>query len=159
VSALPLTFFTVRNLNALCIEATTLKLMFAGENASGDALPPDPVPESPTVCGPYQFSLMASDPKIDAPDVGVNVTATLHFAPAASELPQVVPVSLTPKLALGLSDRSRAPVVLLVRLTIFAGEVVPTACVPKAIVAGLIASGETPVPVSVMICGEPARRR
>jgi len=51
VSALPLTFFTVRNLNALCIEATTLKLMFAGENASGDALPPDPVPESPTVCG------------------------------------------------------------------------------------------------------------
>ena len=97
---------------------------------------------------------MASDPKIDAPDVGVNVTVTLHFAPAASELPQVVPVSLTPKLALGLSDRSRAPVVLLVRLTIFAGEVVPTACVPKAIVAGLIASGETPVPVSAMICGE-----
>jgi len=105
--------------------------MFAGENASGDALPPDPVPESPTVCGPYQFTLMASDPKIDAPDVGVNVTVTLHFAPAASELPQVVPVSLTPKLALGLSDRSRAPVVLLVRLTIFAGEVVPTACVPN----------------------------
>lgn len=154
VTALALTFLTLRVLMTLIVPGTVLKLMFDGENASGDALPPEPVPESPTTCGPYQLSLMARAPKMDAVDVGVNVRATLHLAPAAREEPQVVPDELMAKLPLAVNDKGKVLVVLLVRLTTLAGDVVPTACVPKATVAGLSESGVTPVPVSEIICGE-----
>jgi hypothetical protein len=43
---------------------------------------------------------------------------------------------------------------LLVRATIFAAEVVPTATEPKAKVVGLKVYGNSPVPLSATVCGE-----
>jgi hypothetical protein len=53
-----------------------------------------PVPERPTVCGlPLALSVMLSA-AVRAPLAeGVNVTATVQWAPAATELPQVSAVS------------------------------------------------------------------
>jgi hypothetical protein len=50
-----------------------------------------PVPERFTVCGlPLALSVMLSEAASAAFTEGVNITAIVQLAPAASELPQVL---------------------------------------------------------------------
>jgi hypothetical protein len=65
-----------------------------GLNVRGTVGPPVPVPERPTTCGlNAPFVAIARPPLIAPLDVGANVTVIVHLAPAASEEPQVPPVT------------------------------------------------------------------
>jgi hypothetical protein len=96
VTLLVLVFFTVTDFAALVVPtASVANVTEAGVNVSGAVLPPEPVPERLTTCGLNELpSLRLSEPLIAAVAVGVNVTAMLHFAAAASDPVHVVPVVL-----------------------------------------------------------------
>lgn len=96
VSALVLVFFTVTALAALVVPTTAARLTLDGVKVSGAVLPPDPVPVSATSCGLNVVpSVIVTAPETAPADCGANVTATLHLAFDASEVPQVVPLGLT----------------------------------------------------------------
>jgi hypothetical protein len=96
VTLLVLVFLTVTVLAALVVPtASVAKVNEAGVNVRGAVLPPEPVPERLTNCGLNELpSRRLSEPLIAPATVGVNVTAMLHFAAAASDPVQVVPVAL-----------------------------------------------------------------
>ena len=96
VTELPLLFLTVSDFAALAVPATSVeKLSVAGEKVKGGVPPPEPVPESPISWGENPAaSVMLTAPLTLPLLVGEKVTAILHFAPAASDDPQVVPVEL-----------------------------------------------------------------
>src|SRR5437879_265340 len=85
---------------------------------------------------------------------GSNVTAMLQLEPVESVLPQVV---VCPKSPLGampeiLSD----PIPLLVRVTVCAGDVVPTDCAPKStwvLLRVALGTACVPLPASGMATG------
>jgi len=96
VIVLALTFFTVTVFAVLVVPtASVLKVRLAGVNVSGAVLPPEPVPENVATCGLNDvLSVMVAAPLIAPAAVGLNVTAILHLAFAASDAPHVVPLEL-----------------------------------------------------------------
>src|SRR5690348_5747819 len=66
------------------------KSRLAGLKLRGNAEPPVPVPLMLVICGMKFDPLTMKDPLMAPLWVGLNVTATVHFAPAASEEPQGV---------------------------------------------------------------------
>ncbi len=77
-----------------------------------------PVPESDTDCGlPPALSVMVTDAVSALAREGVNVTAIVQFAPAATELPQVSAISakslaLAPAIARPVMLKAALPVLL-----------------------------------------------
>lgn len=113
-----------------------------------------PVPVSAAVCGLLGSLSATLRVAVAVPAaVGVKVTLIVQFAPAARVVPQVV-VSANndadvPPIETAMA--LRVEVVLLLRVTIFAGLVVLMAWLPKATVAGarnMPVGGVVPVPVS-----------
>jgi hypothetical protein len=118
-----------------------------------------PVPVSAAVCG--LLGLLSATLKVAvaaAAAVGVNVTLMVQAAPAARVVPQVV-VSANKDADVPPMETAMAfkgEVVLLLRVTIFAGLVVLMDWLPKATVAGvrnMPVGGAVPVPVSETVCG------
>jgi hypothetical protein len=118
-----------------------------------------PVPVSAAVCGPLgSLSATLKVAVAAAAAVGVNVTLMVQAAPAARVVPQVV-VSANNDADVPPMETAMAlkgEVVLLLRVTIFAGLVVLMDWLPKATVAGvrnIPVGGVVPVPVSAIVCG------
>jgi len=116
-----------------------------------------PVPERLTVWGLVIALSATSSTAARAPfAVGLNVTLTVHFAPAAKVAPQVVadwlkspafvPVNVLP-------DIVRAVGRLFLIVTIFAVLVVPTVWAAKVRLDGVTDTGAIPVPVKLTDCG------
>ena len=83
-----------------------------------------PVPLSVTVWGePVALSVIASVPVRLPAAVGVNFTEIEQFAPAATDIPQVLVYAKSPDVAIELSASAACPV--LVSVTICAALVVP----------------------------------
>jgi hypothetical protein len=96
-----------------------------------------PVPDSPTVCGESgALSLIASDPVSDPATAGVNVTFTVHDAPAAIDDPQVLLATAKfPVAAIELT--LTAAELVFFNVTDFAAAVVFTSCGLKARLSGV----------------------
>ena len=121
----------------------------AGETVTGT----EPVPLNATVCG-LDCALSA---KVNAPvraprAFGEKVTVTVHMAPAAMPVPQLLAaitkspvVAMLVKLSLAFS--------WLVSAMALAEVLLPTATVPKLSVVGDSVTGATPVPVRAIDCG------
>jgi hypothetical protein len=113
----------------------------------------EPVPVRLTICGLVgALSVNASVP-VSAPDaVGENVTPTLHAAPAATLVPQVLlAIAKSPVVAMVVNVR--AVFSLLVRVTNLAALVLPSRTVPKGKVLAERVTGATPAPVRLTVCG------
>jgi hypothetical protein len=86
-----------------------------------------PLPLKATVCGdPAALSVIVSEPLRVPVAVGVNVTAIMQFAPAATDVPQVFVSAKSPEAAIELIVRAACP--LLVSVTICAALAAPTIC-------------------------------
>src|SRR3989475_6603247 len=124
-----------------------------------------PVPARDTDCGLPTASLVMFTAAARAPGAGgVKLTLIVQLAPGATEpapLGQVLPAAKAKSAACApvmvmLVRFSGAP--LLVRVTVCAALVVPTRCLPKALLVAesVAVGGVTPVPVSGTDCGLPA---
>ena len=104
---------------------------------------------------PAALSLTGSVPVAVPVCCGVKVTLIEQLAPPATLAPQLFVSPKLPVVAM-LAMLSGAPPVL-ARVTTCGRLVVPTACVPKVRLAGnrLAAGGVAPVPVRVMVWGDP----
>ncbi len=127
-----------------------------GDRVAGSA----PVPLTSMICGlPAPEVAMATAPFVEPVLLGVNVTASVHFADAASGPPQgVAPLPVAEKPVLALS----AEIVIgfelpLVTVMVFGALVTPMPVAAKLRVGGLNVSGTVgpplPVPESATICG------
>ena len=100
----------------------------------GESFAVVPIPLSVTFCGlPVALSVTDSVPVRFPICVGLKVTLTVQLAPAASELPQVWVCAKSPALVpvIAMEVIVNLVVPTLVRVTVFAGLVVPTATEPK----------------------------
>lgn len=120
----------------------------AGDAATGST----PVPVTSTNCGlPAPEVAMATLPLVDPVYVGVNVTASVHFADAASAPPQgVAPLPAAENAALPLIEVivTELPL-LLVTVMVFAALVTPMPVDANFSVVGLKVSGTAGPPVAV----------
>jgi hypothetical protein len=139
------------------------KLRLVGEKLTAGAVA-TPVPLSATVCGEAgALSVTETLAPRDPAALGVKVTEIEQLEPAASveglsgqvfvcaKSPAFVPV-------IPIELIVRAPVPVLVRVTLCAELVVPTSCWPKLRLVGenvTAGAGATPVPLSPTVCGEP----
>jgi hypothetical protein len=112
-----------------------------------------PVPFKLTVCGePLALSVIVSDPVPLPVAVGVNVTEMTQFAPAATLVPQVLVWANSPDAAMEVIARGAVPE--LVRVTVWAALVEPSACeanvrfVGESVTEGAVVTCEIPVPVN-----------
>src|SRR3989442_12789137 len=130
------------------------------------AQPHLPVPLSETLCGlPAASSVMFTVAARTPVAAGVKLTLIVQLAPGATEPAppgQVLPAAKAKSAACApvmvmLMRFSGAPP-LLVSVTFWAGLVVPTRCLPKALLVAesVAVGGVTPVPVSDTDCGLPA---
>ena len=115
------------------------KARLVGERLTTAAVP---VPERLTLCGlPRALSVMLSEAVRLPLAEGVNVTLIVQWAPAASDLPQVLVsaklLPLVPVRARLVMLKAALPVFL--RVTVCAVLVVPTCWLPKARLVGLTA--------------------
>src|SRR5207302_9688674 len=128
--------------------------------------PGGPVPFIQPVCGlPVASSGVFSGAAGTPGAAGVKLTLIVQLAPGATEpapLGQVLPAAKAKSAACApvmvmLVRFSGAPP-LLVRVTVCAALVVPTRCLPKALLVAesVAVGGVTPVPVSDTDCGLPA---
>jgi hypothetical protein len=111
-------------------------------------------------CGvPAPDVAIATEPFVEAILSGVNVTAIVHFAEAASAPPQgVEPLPAEEKAALALiAVMFTEALPLFVTVMVFGALVIPMAVAAKVRVVGLKVSGTVgppvAVPVSATICG------
>jgi hypothetical protein len=119
--------------------------------------PAVPVPLRETVCGlPGALSVTERVPLRLPVALGVKVTLTVQLAPAANELPQVLVSAKSPALVpvIAMPVMLKVVVPTLVRVTVFAGLVVPTATEPKSKLVGE-SFAVVPIPLSVTFCGLP----
>ena len=89
---------------------------------------------------------------------GVKVTLIVQFAPAATELPQVLVCIKSPALVpvMARLEIVKAALPVLVRVTACAVLVVPTDWLPKERLAGArLTAGAVPVPVRLTVWGLP----
>src|SRR5207253_11341330 len=125
-----------------------------------------PVPVSDTDCGLSAASPVMYAVAVQAPvAAGVKLTLIVQLAPGATEpapVGQVLPAAKAKSAACApvmvmLVRFSGAPP-LLVSVTFCAALVVPTRCLPKALLVAesVAVGGVTPVPVSDIDCGLPA---
>jgi hypothetical protein len=119
-----------------------------------------PVPVSDEVCGePDALSATLSVAVAVPADVGAKTMEMVHFAPAASELPQVVVSLKTPASA---PDRvmpviAKAALPVFMRVAVCAALLLPVATEPKVSVAGVsVAAGAVttavPEPLMLEVC-------
>src|SRR3989475_10893965 len=138
------------------------KATLFADNVTAGAMP---VPVRVIVCGlPGASSTMFSVALRIPVASGVKLTLIVQLAPGATEpapLGQVLPAAKAKSAACApvmvmLVRFSGAP--LLVRVTVCAALVVPTRCLPKALLVAesVAVGGVTPVPVSGTDCGLPA---
>ena len=84
-------FLRVTVCAALVVPVCAVKVSEVVESETAGAAAVVPVPVSATLCGePVALSVMETAAAKLAADAGVKVTAMLHDAPAATELPQVL---------------------------------------------------------------------
>jgi len=118
-----------------------------------------PVPLSAILCGELAaLSVMVMDAVSEPPAAGAKCPWMLQFAPAARLVPQLLAKS---------NDEASAPVTvmlvmvsaavpLLVTVTDWEALIAPTFTDPKArLVADKLTGGSAPVPLRVILCGEP----
>jgi len=112
------------------------------------AVKSNPVPDSGTVAfAPSALDAIVSVP-VCAPElIGANATLTVQFAPAASAVPQVLPVNLNPVLAVRTRLSSETDVLVFEIVTVVALLVEPTPVVGKATCAGNIWTAPVSPPV------------
>jgi hypothetical protein len=95
----------------------------AGETLAPGA--PAPVPVKATICGlPPALSVSVSDPERVPVFCGVNTTAMLQEAPAASDVPQLFVTAKSPRAPILVTANADVP--LLVRVTLCGALLVPT---------------------------------
>ena len=117
-----------------------------------------PVPLSVTLCGlPVALSAIESVPVREPVVVGLNVTLTVQFAPAAKLVPQLFVCEKSPVVETEVMLRLPEP--LFVTVTVCAALATFTCWLPKVT---LEEESETdgvgalvPVPLNVMVCGLP----
>jgi hypothetical protein len=141
---------TVTDWDELVLPTDTVpKLRELAESVTGVL----PVPERLTVCGLVnEASVNVSVPEIEPVVVGENVTPTVHLAPAAMLVPQVLLATAKLALAAMLLNVS-ATFSLLVRVTLLAELVLPTATVPRLKLVAESVTGVLPVPDRLTVCG------
>jgi len=95
VTELALLFVTVTVLGALVAPMPVFaKLSVVGLKVSGAVGPPVAFPESPTICGLNAPPVAIARPPPTVPlEAGANVTVMVQLALAASDAPQVPPVT------------------------------------------------------------------
>ena len=119
-----------------------------------------PVPKRLMLCGlSPALSLIESAAVLEPPDVGMNVTLMVQFAPGRTVGPQVVadweksPLFVPVK---NIELMFKVSLPLFVTVTVCAALVVATACVVNVSVVGVIvAVAPVPKPNSVAVCGLP----
>jgi len=121
----------------------------AGETVTGE----EPVPVRLTDWGLLAaLSLKVSAPARAPVVVGENVMPTLHVAPTAIFVPQVLLEIAKSPLGTMLENVS-ATFSLLVSVTVFVVLVLPTARAPKLKLLTESVTGAAPFPVSEVVCG------
>jgi hypothetical protein len=132
------------------------KQRLLGERPSTGAVP---VPDRLTACGlPLAVSATLTDAVSALAREGLKVTLIVQFAPAATELPQVLvwakSLALVPVIA--TLETYKVPLPLLLKVTVRAVLVVPTAWFPKdRLVDERLTAGAVPVPDRLTACGLP----
>ena len=115
-----------------------------------------PVPLRLTFCGLFEaLSVKVSVPLAAPVAVGVNVTPTAQLAPAARLVPQVL-LEIAKGPLIPTLEMVRAVLWRLVRVTVTAALVLPTATVPKFNELADRVTGELellPVPLRLTVCG------
>jgi hypothetical protein len=118
-----------------------------------------PVPVRLTVCGlPAALSEMVTVAVRLPAAAGVNVTLIVQFSSAGSELPQVEVSANSAALApvTAMLVKSKVPLPLFVRVTVWAAELVPTNWLPKVrVLRERPTPAEVPVPVRLTVWGLP----
>lgn len=136
---------------ALVVLRTWLpKLSVVAERLTNDATP---VPCKAIDCGlPEALSVIATEPRRRPSASGANVIAMAQFAPAATEVPQLLVCPKSPAATIEMTVRVAVPV--LVSVTLCAELDVPT-CWPLNVklVAERLTAGARPVPVRPTVCG------
>jgi hypothetical protein len=135
---------------ALVVPTVALEnVRLAGETVTGA----EPVPVRLTVWGlSAALSLNVREPARAPVAVGENVTPTVHVAPAAMLVPQVL-LAIAKSPAGAMLENANATFWWLVSVTDFAALVLPTSTVPKLKLLTESVTGAVPVPVSAVICG------
>jgi hypothetical protein len=91
--------------------------------------------------------------------VGVKVTEIVHFAPAATELPQVCVSAKSPEALIDVMESAAVPE--FVSVMVCAALVEPVVCeanvrlVGERVTAGDVVIGRAPVPLKATVWGEP----
>lgn len=120
-----------------------------------------PVPDKEATCGdPEALSVIVTAPVLPPVAVGVKVTFSEHVASEANVPPQFVAGTVTTaKSPLATTELIvNVPVPVLVRIMLRTELVVERVCSPNAKDVGLrLTPGvrDTPVPVTVAVCGDP----
>ena len=118
-----------------------------------------PVPDRVTICGlPLALSVTVIVPGWLPVAVGVNVTLMVQFAPAATDVPQVLLCAYCVLAAMLVMLSAVLP--MLLSVTVCGPLVVPDAWLPKlTLFEDRLTTGPAaavPVPVKLTVCGLPA---
>jgi hypothetical protein len=114
-----------------------------------------PVPAKGSVCTPLgALSVRVNAPLRAPPAVGLNVTLIVQLLPAARFVPQAFVSAKSPLAAMLVMDRAALPV--LVRVTVWPGEVVPENWAANVRLSGdRLTAGPKPVALRLTDCGLP----
>lgn len=143
-------FVRVTNWLALVLPTGVLaKLRLAGPTVTGVV----PVPERPIVCGLLTAPSMNDSVPVSVPiTVGVYVTPTVHFAPAARLVPQVLEATAKSWLA-KTPEKVSATFSWFTSVTDLLAPVFPATTFPNANALTDRVTGVIPVPERAAVCG------